>query len=88
MGRPHLILDEPTNGLEPRAPREVQDRSRRSSVEGKTIVAAFICLEIAAHTSLFQDICESIFTGRDRLPGWPFSPSRQHQSSRSSSSAV
>ena len=33
-----LILDEPTNGLDPRASRHVQDRIRQSAAEGKTIV--------------------------------------------------
>jgi ABC-2 type transport system ATP-binding protein len=32
-----LILDEPTNGLDPRAAREVQERLRVSAAQGKTI---------------------------------------------------
>ena len=32
-----LILDEPTNGLDPRAAREVQERLRASAAQGKTI---------------------------------------------------
>jgi ABC-2 type transport system ATP-binding protein len=32
-----LILDEPTNGLDPRAQREVQERLLRSAAEGRTI---------------------------------------------------
>jgi ABC-2 type transport system ATP-binding protein len=32
-----LILDEPTNGLDPRASREVQERLRISAAQGKTI---------------------------------------------------
>jgi ABC-2 type transport system ATP-binding protein len=32
-----LILDEPTNGLDPRASREVQERLRVSATQGKTI---------------------------------------------------
>jgi ABC-2 type transport system ATP-binding protein len=42
-----LILDEPTNGLDPRASREVQDRLRRSSAEGKTIFLSTHLLDMA-----------------------------------------
>jgi ABC-2 type transport system ATP-binding protein len=42
-----LILDEPTNGLDPRAAREVQDRLRRSSAEGKTIFLSTHLLDTA-----------------------------------------
>jgi ABC-2 type transport system ATP-binding protein len=42
-----LILDEPTNGLDPRASREVQDRLRRSSGEGKTIFLSTHLLDMA-----------------------------------------
>jgi len=42
-----LILDEPTNGLDPRAAREVQDRLRRSSTEGKTIFLSTHLLDMA-----------------------------------------
>ena len=44
---PVLILDEPTNGLDPRAAREVQDRLRRSSAEGKTIFLSTHLLDMA-----------------------------------------
>jgi ABC-2 type transport system ATP-binding protein len=42
-----LILDEPTNGLDPRAAREVQDRLRGSSREGKTIFLSTHLLDMA-----------------------------------------
>ena len=42
-----LILDEPTNGLDPRAAREVQDRLRRASAEGKTIFLSTHLLDMA-----------------------------------------
>jgi ABC-2 type transport system ATP-binding protein len=42
-----LILDEPTNGLDPRAAREVQDRLHRSAVEGKTIFLSTHLLDMA-----------------------------------------
>jgi len=42
-----LILDEPTNGLDPRAAREVQDRLRKSSAEGKTIFLSTHLLDMA-----------------------------------------
>ena len=42
-----LILDEPTNGLDPRAAREVQDRLRRSNAEGKTIFLSTHLLDMA-----------------------------------------
>src|SRR5436190_356437 len=44
---PVLILDEPTNGLDPRAAREVQDRLRRSAIEGKTIFLSTHLLDMA-----------------------------------------
>jgi ABC-2 type transport system ATP-binding protein len=42
-----LILDEPTNGLDPRAAREVQDRLHRSAQEGKTIFLSTHLLDMA-----------------------------------------
>ncbi len=42
-----LILDEPTNGLDPRAAREVQDRLHRSAEEGKTIFLSTHLLDMA-----------------------------------------
>jgi len=47
-----LILDEPTNGLDPRAAREVQDRLRRSSAEGKTIFLSTHLLDMAERLCL------------------------------------
>jgi ABC-2 type transport system ATP-binding protein len=44
---PVLILDEPTNGLDPRAAHEVQDRLRRSTAEGKTIFLSTHLLDMA-----------------------------------------
>lgn len=44
---PVLILDEPTNGLDPRAAREVQDRLRKSAAEGKTIFLSTHLLDMA-----------------------------------------
>jgi ABC-2 type transport system ATP-binding protein len=44
---PVLILDEPTNGLDPRAAREVQERLRRSATEGKTIFLSTHLLDMA-----------------------------------------
>jgi ABC-2 type transport system ATP-binding protein len=44
-----LILDEPTNGLDPRASREVQERMRRSAAEGKTIFLSTHLLNMAEH---------------------------------------
>ena len=44
-----LILDEPTNGLDPRASREVQERLRRSAAEGKTIFLSTHLLNMAEH---------------------------------------
>jgi ABC-2 type transport system ATP-binding protein len=44
---PVLILDEPTNGLDPRAAHEVQDRLRRSTIEGKTIFLSTHLLDMA-----------------------------------------
>jgi ABC-2 type transport system ATP-binding protein len=42
-----LILDEPTNGLDPRASRDVQQRLRRSADEGTTIFLSTHILEMA-----------------------------------------
>jgi ABC-2 type transport system ATP-binding protein len=42
-----LILDEPTNGLDPRAAREVQDRLHRIAEEGKTIFLSTHLLDMA-----------------------------------------
>jgi ABC-2 type transport system ATP-binding protein len=44
---PVLILDEPTNGLDPRAAREVQDRLRSSAASGKTIFLSTHLLDMA-----------------------------------------
>jgi ABC-2 type transport system ATP-binding protein len=44
---PVLILDEPTNGLDPRAAREVQDRLRSSAADGKTIFLSTHLLDMA-----------------------------------------
>lgn len=42
-----LILDEPTNGLDPRASREVQERLRVSAAQGKTIFLSTHLLNMA-----------------------------------------
>jgi ABC-2 type transport system ATP-binding protein len=42
-----LILDEPTNGLDPRASREVQQRLRKSADEGMTIFLSTHILDMA-----------------------------------------
>ena len=42
-----LILDEPTNGLDPRAARHVQDRIRVSAEQGKTIFLSTHLLDMA-----------------------------------------
>ena len=42
-----LILDEPINGLDPRASRDVQDRLRRIAGEGRTIFVSTHQLDIA-----------------------------------------
>jgi ABC-2 type transport system ATP-binding protein len=42
-----LILDEPTNGLDPRASREVQERLRISAAQGKTIFLSTHLLNMA-----------------------------------------
>jgi len=42
-----LILDEPTNGLDPRASRDVQDRLRRAAAEGRTIFLSTHLLDMA-----------------------------------------
>jgi len=48
IGKPEvLILDEPTNGLDPRASREVQDRLRSSAAAGKTIFLSTHLLDMA-----------------------------------------
>jgi ABC-2 type transport system ATP-binding protein len=44
-----LILDEPTNGLDPRAQREVQERLLRAAAEGKTIFLSTHLLNMAEH---------------------------------------
>lgn len=44
---PVLILDEPTNGLDPRAAREVQDFLRTSAQAGKTIFLSTHLLDMA-----------------------------------------
>ncbi len=41
-----LILDEPTNGLDPRAARQVQDRIRAAAAEGRTIFLSSHILEM------------------------------------------
>ena len=45
-----LVLDEPTNGLDPRASREVQDRLRSSAAEGKTIFLSTHLLDMVQRT--------------------------------------
>jgi ABC-2 type transport system ATP-binding protein len=42
-----LILDEPTNGLDPRAAKDVQDRLRQSAADGKTIFLSTHLLDMA-----------------------------------------
>jgi ABC-2 type transport system ATP-binding protein len=42
-----LILDEPTNGLDPRASREVQERLRISAAQGRTIFLSTHLLDMA-----------------------------------------
>jgi ABC-2 type transport system ATP-binding protein len=42
-----LILDEPTNGLDPRAQRDVQDRLRAASAAGKTVFLSTHLLDMA-----------------------------------------
>ena len=44
---PVLILDEPTNGLDPRASRDVQQRLRDSAARGKTILLSTHLLDMA-----------------------------------------
>jgi ABC-2 type transport system ATP-binding protein len=44
---PVLILDEPTNGLDPRASREVQQRLRASAEQGRTILLSTHLLDMA-----------------------------------------
>jgi ABC-2 type transport system ATP-binding protein len=44
---PVLILDEPTNGLDPRASRDVQERLRKSASDGKTIFLSTHLLDMA-----------------------------------------
>ncbi len=44
-----LILDEPTNGLDPRAQREVQERLLRAAADGKTIFLSTHLLNMAEH---------------------------------------
>jgi ABC-2 type transport system ATP-binding protein len=42
-----LILDEPINGLDPRAARDVQDRLKQAAAEGKTIFMSTHLLDMA-----------------------------------------
>jgi ABC-2 type transport system ATP-binding protein len=42
-----LILDEPINGLDPRAARDVQDRLRQAAAAGKTIFMSTHLLDMA-----------------------------------------
>jgi len=42
-----LVLDEPTNGLDPRAAREVQERLRLAAAQGKTIFLSTHLLNMA-----------------------------------------
>jgi ABC-2 type transport system ATP-binding protein len=44
---PVLVLDEPTNGLDPRAARDVQERLRVSAAQGKTIFLSTHLLNMA-----------------------------------------
>jgi ABC-2 type transport system ATP-binding protein len=44
---PVLILDEPTNGLDPRAAREVRDRLQAAAANGKTIFVSTHLLDMA-----------------------------------------
>ncbi|MBM3985769.1 MAG: ABC transporter ATP-binding protein [Planctomycetes bacterium] len=44
---PVLILDEPTNGLDPRAQRDVQERLRAASAAGKTVFLSTHLLDMA-----------------------------------------
>jgi ABC-2 type transport system ATP-binding protein len=49
-----LILDEPTNGLDPRASHEVQERLRLSAARGKTIFLSTHLLDMA------QRLCDRV----------------------------
>jgi ABC-2 type transport system ATP-binding protein len=42
-----LVLDEPTNGLDPRAARDVQERLRFAAAQGKTIFLSTHLLDMA-----------------------------------------
>ena len=42
-----LILDEPINGLDPRAARDVQERLRQAAASGKTIFMSTHLLDMA-----------------------------------------
>jgi ABC-2 type transport system ATP-binding protein len=44
---PVLVLDEPTNGLDPRAARDVQERLRLAAAQGKTIFLSTHLLDMA-----------------------------------------
>ncbi len=44
---PVLVLDEPTNGLDPRASREVQERIATSAADGKTVFLSTHLLDMA-----------------------------------------
>jgi ABC-2 type transport system ATP-binding protein len=49
-----LILDEPTNGLDPRASLDVQERLRRSAAQGRTIFLSTHLLDMA------QRLCDRV----------------------------
>jgi ABC-2 type transport system ATP-binding protein len=49
-----LILDEPTNGLDPRASHEVQERLRRAAAQGRTIFLSTHLLDMA------QRLCDRV----------------------------
>jgi ABC-2 type transport system ATP-binding protein len=76
-----LILDEPTNGLDPRASRDVQQRLRRSADEGTTIFLSTHILDMAERlcsrigiihhgelvaTGSPQELKENVTSGGDR----------------------
>jgi ABC-2 type transport system ATP-binding protein len=44
---PVLVLDEPTNGLDPRAARDVQERLRLAAAQGRTIFLSTHLLDMA-----------------------------------------
>lgn len=51
---PVLVLDEPTNGLDPRAARDVQERLRLAAAQGKTIFLSTHLLDMA------QRLCDRV----------------------------